>query len=98
MLTIEDCIALSGLTGAEIDALAEHEHIPEIVAAELGNYLIHRPDGVPAIKAIIRDDIIAAERRGDLAHAHTLRLVLRHFLRTHHAAALQPSRPAAMPV
>lgn len=88
MLTIQDCIALSGLTEAEIDALAEHEHIPEIVAVELGNYLIHRPDGVPAIRAIIRDDILDAERRGDAVHARTLRLVLRHFLRTHRAAAL----------
>jgi hypothetical protein len=95
MLTIEDCIALSGLTEAEIDALAEHEHIPEIVALELGNYLIRRPDGVPAIRAIIRDDIAAAERRGDLEHAHTLRLVLRHFLRCHRPQALAAAAPLA---
>ena len=94
MLTIQDCIALSGLSEAEIDALAEHEHIPEIVATELGNYLIRRPDGVLAIKAIIRDDIAAAERRGDGEHAHALRLVLRHFLRAHRLQ--QQSAPAAI--
>ena len=43
MITIEDCLALSDLTEEEIDAIAEHEHLPEIIAAELGNYLAHRP-------------------------------------------------------
>ncbi len=83
MLTLEDCIALSDLTEEEIDAIAEHEHIPEIVAAELGNYLIQREDGVPMLKRIILDDIHAAEARGNLKHALHLRLVLRHFIRTH---------------
>jgi hypothetical protein len=45
MLTIEDCIALSDLTEEEIDAIAEHEHIPEMLAIELGSYLVHLPDG-----------------------------------------------------
>jgi hypothetical protein len=83
MLTIEDCIALSDLTEEEIDAIAEHEHVPEIIAAEMGNYLIHRPDGVPCLKRIILDDIRASEARGDMAHAYKLRLVLRHFIQTH---------------
>jgi hypothetical protein len=30
------------LTEEEIAAIAEHEHLPMIVAAELGNYLIRR--------------------------------------------------------
>jgi len=83
MLTIEDCIALSDLTEDEIDAIAEHEHVPEIIAAEMGSYLIHRADGVPCLKRIILDDIRDAETRGDLAHALKLRLVLRHFVQTH---------------
>lgn len=83
MLTIEDCIALSDLTEEEIDAISEHEHIPEIVATELGNYLIHRPDGVPVIRRIILDDIEAARAAGNEKHALALRLVLRHFVMTH---------------
>ena len=83
MLTLEDCIALSELTEEEIAAISEHEHVPEIVALEYGNYLIHTPDGVPAIKRIILDDIEAARARGDLKHALALRLVLRHFVQTH---------------
>ncbi|NIA70146.1 hypothetical protein HBA54_16185 [Pelagibius litoralis] len=83
MLTLEDCIALSELNEDEIAAISEHEHIPEIVAAEYGNYLLHRPDGVPVLKRIILEDIAAAEQRGDLKHALQLRLVLRHFVRSH---------------
>ena len=83
MLTVEDCIALSDLTEDEIAAISEHEHIPEIAAAELGNYLIHRPDGVPVIKRIILDDIEAARAAGNLKHALALRLVLRHFVGTY---------------
>jgi hypothetical protein len=88
MLTFEDCIALSELTDEEIAAIAEHEHLPMIVAAEFGNYLIHCADGVPRIKRIIADDIVAADRRGSHRHALVLKLVLRHFVE-HHAAHVQ---------
>ena len=86
MLTIEDCIGLSELTEEEILAIAQHEHIPEIVAAELGNYLIHTPSGEKRIKAMIVDDIEDARRNRDLPRVLTLKLCLRHFLE-HHAAA-----------
>jgi hypothetical protein len=83
MITIQDCLALSDLTEEEIDAIAEHEHLPEIVAAELGNYLIHRPGGIHHIWSMIRDDIATARLRGDQRHAHRLSLVLMHFCREH---------------
>jgi len=83
VLTYEDCLAFCELTEEEVAAIAEHEHLPEIVAAEYGNYLIHQPNGVPAIKRIILDDIEAAHARGDRKHALALRLVLRHFVETH---------------
>jgi hypothetical protein len=83
MITFQDCLALSDLTEEEIDAIAEHEHLPEIVAAELGNYLIHRPGGINHIWSMIRDDIAAARLRGDQRHAHRLGLVLMHFCRKH---------------
>lgn len=83
MLTIEDCIALAELTEEEVAAIAEHEHVPEIVAAELGNYLVHDPHGVPKIRRIIVDDIAHARERGDAAGAARLKLVLKHFVATH---------------
>lgn len=83
MITIQDCLALSDLTEEEIDAIAEHEHLPEIVAAELGHYLTHRSGGIYHIQRMIRDDIAAARVRGDLRHAHRLSLVLMHFCCEH---------------
>lgn len=85
MLSYEDCVGLCKLTREEIAAIAEHEHLPEIVALELGNHLIATEDGIAAIKRIILDDIGAASARGNVAHAAKLRRVLRRFVETHPA-------------
>lgn len=84
MLTFEDCLGLSELTEDEILAIAEHEHIPEVAALELGNYLVHARNGEQCIKCFIVEDIAAASRKGDLRHAAVLRLILRDFCREHH--------------
>lgn len=83
MLTFDDCLGLCELTEEEVAAIAEHEHLPMIVAAELGNYIIHSPDGALRIKRIIVDDIRAAASLRDLAHVLALKLVLRHFVERH---------------
>lgn len=83
MLTLQDCIELSDLTEEEILAIAEHEHLPEMVAVELGCYLVHTPDGEKRIRCMIIDDIAAARERGDFKHAATLRMVLKHYIEHH---------------
>ena len=83
MLTFEDCLALAELTEEEVDAIAEHEHVPEMLAMELGNYLVHADDGVPRISRIIIEDIEAAELRGDRDRVLRLKLVLQHFVAAH---------------
>ena len=83
VLTLEDCIALCGLTEEEVLAIAEHENVPEVAAAELGNYLVRTSDGELAIKAMIRDDLAAARARSDAAHAAALKLLLRNFVLQH---------------
>jgi hypothetical protein len=83
MLTLEDCLGLCDLTEAEVLAIAHHEHIPEIAAVELGNYLVHTPDGELRIKSIIRDDIAEARLRGDRAGELALKLLLRNFVLQH---------------
>jgi S-ribosylhomocysteine lyase LuxS involved in autoinducer biosynthesis len=84
MLTLQDCIELSELTEDEILAIAEHEHIPEMAALEMGHYLVHTPEGEKRIKRMILDDIQAARDHGNLRHAATLKLALKHFVE-HHA-------------
>lgn len=83
MLSMEDCIALCGLSEAEVLAIAEHEGIPEIAAAELGNYLVRSADGELCIKAMIRDDLAAARAHGDRQRELALRLMLRNFVLEH---------------
>ncbi len=86
MLTIDDCIALSDLSEDEVDAIAEHEHVPEMVAVELGSYLVHSPEGQRRIAAFIRDDIARARAHGNHRHAAALILVLRRYVADHRAA------------
>ncbi|MEX0960523.1 MAG: hypothetical protein WDZ63_14680 [Burkholderiales bacterium] len=86
MLSLQDCIALSELTEDEIDAIAEHEHIPEIAAAEMGNYLVQSPQGEMRLRAIIVDDIQAAEASGDRPRVLALKLVCRNYLELHPGA------------
>ncbi len=83
MLTFDDCLGLCELTEEEVAAIAEHEHLPMIVAAELGNYIIQGPDGALRVKRIIVDDIRHSASVGDLAHVLALKLVLRHFVERH---------------
>ncbi|MEZ5829655.1 MAG: hypothetical protein R3D05_00570 [Dongiaceae bacterium] len=95
MLSLDDCIALSSLSEEEIAAIAEHEHLPMVVAAELGNYLIQTPDGSRHIRAMIRDDIDAAHARGDQVHELALKLVLHHYICCHpECAEIAKSMPS----
>ena len=80
-------MAMCGLTAEEIDAIAEHEHIPELAAAALGDYLLHKPKGAGVVRDMIRDDIRHAIKVGDSRHARQLIAALNHFLSEHPEAA-----------
>jgi hypothetical protein len=95
MLTFEDCLKCCRLTEAEIDAIAEHENLPEMVALELANCLVQTADGRRRIRRMILDDIETAERQGSAGHALVLRATLRHFIDTHPENPAQPGRRAA---
>ncbi len=92
MLTLRDCIGLCDVTEDEIAAVAEHERIPMICAAERANYMVHRPDGVPMLMRMILEDIAVAEAREDWAHWRKLRLTLYHFIQNH--PDIQPDKAA----
>ena len=48
MRSIEDCIAMCGLTEQEVMAIAEHEHVPEIAAAAMARYLLKKNQEAPS--------------------------------------------------
>lgn len=83
MITLEDCVGMSGLTEEEILAIAEHDHVPEAVAAGLAQYLTRQADGYRHIGWMIIDDIRAAQARGDREHVRQLLHVLHHYLKAH---------------
>lgn len=95
MLTYEDCLALCDLDPDEIRAIAEHEHIPEILAVELGNYLVHSDQGEPCIRSLILEDIAHCRDCGDNAGEERLIAVLRHFIATHPRAEARRRRREA---
>ncbi len=80
MITLEDCIALCGLTEEEVAAIAEHEHLPAVSAAAMAHYLLHQADGPERVRDMIVDDIRAGQARGDRRHVQALLHVLHHFL------------------
>jgi hypothetical protein len=83
MISLDDCIGLCGLSEDEVLAIAEHEHLPEIAATALAQYLLNQEHGTERIRDMIVDDIRAAQRRGDRSHVLTLLHVLHHFLRAY---------------
>ena len=83
MISLEDCIALCGLSEKEVLAIAEHEHVPEAAAAILGRYLLTQPQGLKQIQRMILDDIRAALDQGHMKHAAELISAMRHLMETH---------------
>ena len=83
MLSIKDCVDYCELSEKEIQAIAEHEHIPQVLAAELGENLLKSDVGTWLIKRYIADDIQYAEHAGEHGRASELRDVLEQFSRAH---------------
>ena len=95
MISLEDCIALCGLTQEEVLAIAEHENMPEIAAAALAQYLLKREQGAEKIRQMILDDIRAAQVRGDREKVQSMLHVLHHYLREHPEARPDCTRDCA---
>ena len=87
MITLEDVEDMSALTRAEIDALAEHEHITAFNAALMGEYMMHVHHGPQKVHEMICNDIRAALHDDNIVHARELFAVLRGFLAEHPEAA-----------
>ena len=83
MLTLQECLEFTELTEDEIHAIAEHEHVPEIVAAELGDCLLRSEEGICLIRRFMLDDIAVARLQGQQGKADHLHQVLEHFDETH---------------
>ena len=83
MISLQDCIGLCGLSEEDVHAIAEHDNVPDVVAAAYASYLSHTPHGLETVRDMIVDDIRAAQAKGDTAHTTSLLHTLHHFLRAH---------------
>ena len=83
MLCLEDCLDFCELDADEVAAIAEHEHIPVIVAAELGCELLKSQEGVARLHVMMLDDIQSALNHGRMEHANELADTYRHFRSAH---------------
>ena len=71
------------LDNAQVRAIADHEHIPDVAAAELAAYLLHTPGGTAKLKHMIVDDIRDAQQAGDRDAMLKYMAVLKHFVEHH---------------
>lgn len=78
MITIRDCEGLAGVDPDEIEAVAEHEKVPYIVALEKGSWLLEQTWGPPAIRQIIKDDLSTAAEHGSWRHVDELMATYDH--------------------
>ncbi|MGY6411384.1 MAG: hypothetical protein ACXIUV_10230 [Alkalilacustris sp.] len=83
MISLDDIEDMTCLTRAEIAAIAEHEHMPEVTASALGEYLMHIHKGPQQVQAMICEDIRDALHRDDLPHARELFATLKAFVAAH---------------
>lgn len=87
MISLDDIEDMTCLSREEIAAIAEHEHLPDLDAALLGEYLMKVHHGPAQVQAMICDDIRDALHHDDLNHARELFAVLRGFMAEHPEAA-----------
>lgn len=86
MLSLQECIDFSDLSKDEIEAIAEHEHVPEIVAAEIGATLLQTTSGVCLIKLYLLENIEHARARNQFDKASRLEKLYRRFDQEHPGA------------
>jgi len=59
MVSLDECIGMSGLQEDEVAVVAEHEHVPLMVAAELAQTLLETPKGVYRLHEMFQDRLAA---------------------------------------
>lgn len=83
MLSIQDVIDYCDLERGEIEAIAEHEHVPVVVAAELSEQLLSTPQGVYRLHTMIIENMEHALEHGEYQHVKDLSETYKHLQRTH---------------
>lgn len=83
MLTLQDCLDMCDLSEDMVETVAEHQHLPPIVAAELAACLASAPGGLEVLRSFLVEGIERSRRCGDAVRAERLRQCLCEFERSH---------------
>lgn len=83
MLSIQDVLDYCDLDRGEIEAIAEHEHIPMTLAAEMSEVLLCSPEGVCKLHVMFLENMQHAYDNGDFEHVNELATAYQHLQRTH---------------
>lgn len=83
MLSMQDVLDYCDLNQGEIEAIAEHEHIPTIIAAELSERLLCSPEGVFRLHSMIIENMQQALDAGRYERVQDLAKTYQHLQRTH---------------
>ncbi len=79
MVSLEECIGMSGLSEDEIGVIAEQEHVPPVVAAELASSLLNSPRGILKLHGIFRDRLAALAERRETQRERAISRLYAHF-------------------
>lgn len=83
MLSMQDVLDYCDLDRGEIEAIAEHEHVPLAVAAEMSEVLLCSPEGVCRLHTMIIENIEHAIEGGQYERVQGLAETYQHLQRTH---------------
>ena len=83
MLSMQDVLDYCDLERGEIEAIAEHEHVPLAVAAEMSEVLLCSPEGVCKLHTMIIENMERAIESGHYERVQTLAETYQHLQRTH---------------
>jgi hypothetical protein len=80
ILTVQECVDMSELSNEAIRVIAEHEHMPEVVAAELGQELLKSTGGIAEIRRMLEKSVELAIQAGAEDKINDRKRVLRSFI------------------
>jgi hypothetical protein len=79
MLSLDECIGMSGLTEDEVTIIAEQQHLHLIVACELGATLLKTPKGIFKLRGYLLDALELATAQGRTDKAKRIDAILTRF-------------------
>jgi len=83
MLTLQECLDFSELNEDEIHVIAEHERVPQIIAAEMGYTLLKSPKGIYQIRQLLLEELERAKLAGQADKARRIDQTITRFVAAH---------------